>query len=110
MPPKPPHSKKKIISIQKLLLDEEARRLKEQGVKIKARTFNNDGSPKLSQAITTLLSPYNDMSSNYQGYSALVAITCMAWNASLVAEPERGEMVKQVVSFFKDKTDAKGLL
>ena len=89
--------------------DEETR-LKGQGLKIKKTSFNRDGPNKLSQAITTLLSPYNDMGSTYQSYYGLVAITCMAWNASLVEEPERGEIVKQVVSFFKDKTDANGLL
>ena len=101
------HSKKSVIP-QKLR-DEEAR-LKGQCLKIKATSFNRDGPNKLSQAITTPLSPYKDMGSTYQSYYALLAITCMAWNASLVEEPERGEIVKQVVSFFKDKTDAKGQL
>lgn len=49
------------------------------------------------------------MGKTYNAFHTMVAITCFAWNASLVDEPERGEMVKQGVNLFKDKTDAKGL-
>jgi hypothetical protein len=107
MPKKRSHSKQSLIP-QKLR--EEEARLKEKGLKIKGTSFNRDGPNKLSQAITTLISPYKDMGSTYQSFSALIAIACMAWNASLVDEPERGEMVNQVVNFFKDKTDTKGML
>jgi len=101
------HSKQSLIP-QKLR--EAEVHLKEQGLKIKGTSFNRDGPNKLSQAISTLISPFKDMGSTYQSFSALVAIACMAWNASLIDEPERGEMVKQVVGVFKDKTEAKGLL
>jgi hypothetical protein len=107
MPKKRSHSKQSLIP-QKLR--EAESHLKEQGLKIKATSFNHDGPNKLSQAITTLISPYKDMGSTYQSFSTLIAIACMAWNAALIDEPERGEMVKQVVGVFKDKTDAKGLL
>lgn len=69
-----------------------------------------DGPNKLSQAITTLLSPYKDMGSTYPAYYMLVTIACMAWNAALVEEQERGKMVNQVIDLFKDKTNLKGLL
>jgi hypothetical protein len=102
------HPKKEIIP-QKLR--DEENRLKQQGVKVKGILYNRNGQNKLSQAITTLLSPYKGMDGGtYQSYSTLVAITCVAWNASLVDEPERGEMVNKVINLFKDKTDAKGLL
>lgn len=104
---KRPHSKE--IVIPQKLLDEETR-LEGLGLKIKETTFNQDESNKLSQAIITLISPYNNMGGTYSAYYALIAIACTAWNASLVDEPQRDEMVKQIVSFFKDKTDAKGLL
>jgi len=106
MPRKRSHSKKTLIP-QKLR--QERAYLEEQGLKIKGTSVNRDGSNKLSQAITALIDPYKEMGSTYQAFSALVAIACMAWNASLVDEPERGEMIKQTVNFFKNKTDAKEL-
>ena len=106
MPRSHPHSKK--IAIPQRLLDEETR-LKDQGLTIKETQYNLDGTNKLSNAITTLLSPYSDMRRNYNVFRTIVAIACFAWNASLLDEPERDEMVKQGVIQFKGKTDAKGL-
>jgi hypothetical protein len=107
MPRNRSHAKQAFIP-QKLR--EEMDRLKEQGLKIKGTEFNLDGPNKLSQAITTLLSPYKDMGSTYPAYYMLVTIACLAWNAALVEEPERGKMVNQVVDLFKDKTNLKGLI
>ena len=101
------HSQK--LAIPQILLDEEAR-LKAQGLKFKGPELNYDGPNKLSEAIKSLIRPYKDMASSYTAFSGLVAIACAAWNASLVEEPERDEMVKKAANLFKDKTDAKGLL
>jgi hypothetical protein len=106
MPRSHRHIKK--IAIPQRLLDEETR-LKDQGLTLKGTQYNRDGPNKLSKAITTLLSPYKDMGKTYNAFRTMVAIACFAWNASLVDEPERGEMVKQGVNLFRDKTDAKGL-
>jgi hypothetical protein len=91
------------------MLEEDAR-LKEQGLKIKETTFNQDGPNKLSQSILTLLRPYKEMGSTFTSFNALVGLACAAWNAALVNEPKRGEMVTLIVNTFKDKTDANGLL
>jgi hypothetical protein len=96
-------------AIPQILLDEEAR-LKGQGLKIKETRMNRAGLNKLSQAILSLLSPYKEMADTYAAYNGLVGITCAAWNASLEDEPERGEMIKRAVNFFKGVTDAPGLL
>ena len=50
------------------------------------------------------------MSKTYNSFNMLVGNPCLAWNASLLDEPERGEMVKQGVNLFKDKTDANGMI
>ena len=49
------------------------------------------------------------MSKTYNSFNMLVGNPCLAWIASLLDEPERGEMVKQGVNLFKDKTNANGM-
>lgn len=107
MPRKRSHSKKDAIP-QKLL--DEASRFKKQGIKIKQTLFNRDGPDKLSQAIITLVAPYEEMGRTYPAYHTLIALACLAWNAAQLDEPERSEMVRKAADAFKDKTDAQGLL
>jgi hypothetical protein len=74
------------------------------------KRFNLDESDKLSQAIVTLACPYKEQFNTYPAYQTLITLTCSAWNAELLREPKRSEMIGRVIDLCKDITDEKGLL
>lgn len=77
---------------------------------MKKKVFNLDESEKLSQAIVTLANPYEDRFNTYPAYQHLITLACSAWNAELIREPKRSEMIGRVIDLCKDITDEKGLV
>jgi hypothetical protein len=59
---------------------------------------NPPGEISMSDAISQLIEPYKDDAPDYKAFRTLVTFGCTAWNASILPQDQRTEMLEKVLA------------
>ena len=76
--------------------------------------MNPKGEISMSDAISQLIEPYKDDMTDYNSFTNLVSLGCIAWNTSILPEHQRDEAIDKMVSLIpggsKDRLVMLGIL
>ena len=76
--------------------------------------INHKGEISMSDAISQLIEPYKNNTSDYNSFNILVTLGCIAWNTSILPEHERDEaldkMLRVIPGKREDRLEMLGLL
>ena len=73
--------------------------------KIEKFLFNPKGEISMSDAISQLIKPYKDDAPDYNSFSNLVTIACIAWNTSNLPEKTRDEAINKMLAVIPGRTE-----
>jgi len=75
---------------------------------------NPKGEISMSDAISHIIEPYRNDAPDYHSFSTLVTFACTAWNASVLPDAERDEMLNLMLNALparkRDRGEALGLV
>lgn len=75
---------------------------------------NPKGEISMSDAISHVIELYRDDAPDYHSFKTLVTFACTAWNASVLPDAKRDEMLNQMLKALparkKDRSEALGLV
>jgi hypothetical protein len=63
------------------------------------------GEISMSDAISQLIEPYKDDTSDYNSFNNLVTFGCIAWNTSLLPEDQRIEALEKMIDVIPGKME-----
>ena len=69
--------------------------------------FTPKGEISMSDAITQLIEPYSAGVSDYNSFSNLVTLACIAWNTSIFPENQRNEVLSKMVDVIPGKMEVR---
>ena len=82
------------------LMQEFAKQVKAENEDIKF-LFNAKGEINMSDAIKHLIEPFSEDTPDYESFSGLVTLACVAWNTSLFPEKKREEILIEMMDVFE---------
>jgi hypothetical protein len=63
--------------------------------------FNAKGEINMSDAIKHLIEPFKDDVSDYDSFSGLVTLACIAWNTSIFPDEQREKILIEMLDVFE---------
>ena len=73
--------------------------------KIGKFVLNPKGEVSMSDAISQLIEPYKDDAPDYNSFSKLVSLACVAWNTSILPQEKQDEAINKIMTVFQGKID-----
>lgn len=67
--------------------------------------MNPKGEISMSDAISQLIEPFKDDAPDYNSFSELVAMGCIAWNNSILSESQRNEALGEMLDIIPGKME-----